>query len=421
MTRPLIISQGLVILVLLFCCSVVRPVPAADWPGFRGPNGDCTSDEKELMKTWPAEGPEVLWTGQVGVGFGGVAVEDGKVYMLDRDKGKRDILRCLDLNTGRELWRFGYDAVGNISYPGSRSHPTVDSYYVYTMSVFGQLHCVSKETHKPVWARNILKEFGMKRPTWAISQAPVIYKDKVIAAPITDEVGLVAFDKLTGRTVWKSPPLAGRITYASAIVTNIHGVDQVLALTTSCIAGIDAETGAILWTNGDWECRIPVASPAYIGHGHVFVTGGYRAGVIMLEIRREGNRFTATTKFKTNESNGQIHQPIVYKDHIYVNGNDKSKRDGLVCMDFDGNIKWKTGRSPGFDWGGMLLADDMLYVVDGNKGDLCMVRPDPSAYREVARFNLLKGKQIWGTIALSDGKLLLRDQSQLRCVDVRGG
>ena len=90
-----------------------------------------------------------------------------------------------------------------------------------------------------------------------------------------------------------------------------------------------------------------------------------------------------------------------------------------MCMDMDGNLKWKTKKNPGFDWGGYLLADKRIYVVDGTVGDLCMVEPNPQGFKELGRFHLLNGKEIWASIALSDGKILLRDQHQLKCVDVK--
>jgi len=177
----------------------------------------------------------------------------------------------------------------------------------------------------------------------------------------------------------------------------------------------------MLWSNGDWNCRIPVASPIHFGGGKVFVSGGYGAGAGMFQVRRTGNRFEAKTLYITKECNGQIHQPLLYKGYLYMNGNDKGKKDGLMCMDLNGKVQWKTGRSPGFDWGGLLLADDRIYTVDGNTGDLCMVKPDPTGYQELGRAKFLGGEQIWGTVALSDGKLLIRDQSQLKCIDIRGG
>lgn len=140
----------------------------------------------------------------------------------------------------------------------------------------------------------------------------------------------------------------------------------------------------------------------------------------MFKVEKTGDVFTCKTLYKTMECNDQIHQPLLYEGHLYMNGNDKSYRYGLICMDLDGNVKWKTEKTPGFEWGGLLLADKRIYVVDGVPGDLCMVSPDPTGYKELARMPLLKGKDIWGTVALSDGKLLCRDQTQLVCVDVKG-
>ena len=81
---------------------------AADWPWVYGPARNNTSDQKGLLRTWPQEGPKVLWTAPVGLGFGGPAVSDGKVYLLDRDEQVGDTLRVFDLASGKELWTFAY-------------------------------------------------------------------------------------------------------------------------------------------------------------------------------------------------------------------------------------------------------------------------------------------------------------------------
>ena len=105
---------------------------AADWPSIYGPRRDGTSDQKGLMRTWPAEGPKTVWTVPVGAGFGGPAVAGGKVYLLDRDERVGDQLRVLDLATGKQLWNFSYDAPGNFMFAGSRTTPTLDGELVYT-------------------------------------------------------------------------------------------------------------------------------------------------------------------------------------------------------------------------------------------------------------------------------------------------
>ena len=408
-------------LAIVFVCLVLFAGSGlADWPQFAGPNQNAISAEKDLMKQWPDAGPEVLWRVEVGKGFGGVAIESGKVYILDRVTGKKDVLRCIDLLTGKEDWRFGYEAPGKIDRPGSRSHPAVDKKYVFILGPFGDLHCISKKTHKPLWKNNILQDFGGKQPRWAFTQTPALYENIVILAPIGSKAGVVAFKKDSGEIAWQSKPLDGGIGYASPILTKIDGIDQVIVITTKQTVGIEAKSGKVLWSNGDWRCKIPIASALPIGDGRVFVTGGYGAGAAMFKVEKKDGEFHCTTLYKTTECNCQIQQPLLYNGHLYLNGNDKSFRYGMICMDLDGNVKWKTGKSPGFDWGGLLLADDMIYAVDGTKGDLCMIKPQTSGYKEVGRVNLLSGLKIWGTIAITDGKILLRDQSQLKCVDVRG-
>ena len=110
------------ILIALSLTSVV----AADWPWLYGPRRNHTSEQKGLLRTWPPEGPKVLWTVPLAVGFGGPAVLGGNVYLLDRDEKVGDTLRVLDLASGKELWTFAYAAPGTFMFPGSRTTPTVD-------------------------------------------------------------------------------------------------------------------------------------------------------------------------------------------------------------------------------------------------------------------------------------------------------
>ena len=118
----------------------------ADWPQYYGPKRDGTSAEKGILRTWPAEGPKVLWTAPLGIGFGGPAVSAGKVYLLDRDDKVGDTLRVYDFSNGKELWTFAYPAPGKVEFPGSRTTPTVDGNHVYTVGMTGDLYCLSTVT-----------------------------------------------------------------------------------------------------------------------------------------------------------------------------------------------------------------------------------------------------------------------------------
>jgi len=392
---------------------------AADWPQFQGADQTGIVKQGGLLTTWPEGGPPTAWTAQLGIGFGGASSRDGKVYLLDRQEGEKDILRCWDLDTGKEDWKFEYPAPGKISYPGSRSTPAIDDERVYIIGPFGDFHAVDRKTGAPIWKKNILADFGGKKPNWAVAQSPVLYKGWVIAAPIGSEAGLAAFDRATGDVVWKSAALQGGMTYATPMLAKIGGVEQFAIVTTDATAGVDANTGEVLWNYTDWKCQIPIASAFPADDGRIFLTGGYNAGVAMFRVAKGDAGWTTETLFKSRDSNGQIHQPILYEGHLYMNGNDKGKKDGLVCMALDGTVKWKTGTAPGFDWGGIFMADELLYVVDGTSGDLCLVQPDPSGYKELGRAKYLSGDQIWGPASFADGRVLIRDQKQLKCVDVR--
>ncbi len=414
-------------LVALFVVLSVAYGFAADWPGYLGPRRDGTSAEKGLLRAWPQQGPKVLWTIPVGIGYGGPAVSGGKVYLLDRDDNVGDKLRCLDFATGKELWAFAYPAPGKFDHPGSRSTPTVDGDIVYTSGPLGDLHAISTTTHKPVWQKNVWKDFGGGQlPRWAVTQNPLVYRNLVIVASQAPQATVVAYDKLTGELRWKSPVLSGGIGYVSPSLVKVGGDDHLVMMMAArgfgrgasggSVNGLDPLTGRLLWTYGKWNCAIPVPHAVDAGEGRLLVTGGYNAGAAMIKVQKKADgSFEAVEVYKTPDFGAHTQPPILYKDHFYVPYTINERSDGLVCMTLDGRIRWKTGEAPPFDKGGMVLADGLLLAVDGNT-KLYLIEPDPSGFKPLASAELLQPGENWAPIALVDGKLLIRDQKQLKCV-----
>jgi outer membrane protein assembly factor BamB len=402
---------------------------AADWPGYFGPKRDSTSTEKGILRTWPKEGPKVLWTVPVGIGFGGPAVSGGKVYLLDRDDKVGDNLRCFDLSNGKELWNFAYDAPGRFDHPGSRSTPAVDGKNVYTCGTLGDLYCINTSTHKPVWNKNIWKDFGGNQlPRWAITQNPLIYGNLVIVAPQTSQASVVAYDKLTGEVKWKSPALSGGVGYVSPSIVKVGGDDHLVMMMAGIgfgrsasggsVNGLDPLSGKVLWTYGNWQCGIPVPHAVDAGEGRVLITGGYSAGAALIKVqKKEDGSYGVTELFKNINFGAHTQPPILYKNHFYAQYTINERSDGLVCMSMDGQIKWKTGDEPAFNKGGAILADGLLLSTDGNKM-LYLIEPDPSGFKPLASAELLDQGENWAPIALVDGKLLIRDQKNLKCVAV---
>ena len=414
----------IVIISLFVACAF-----AADWPQYLGPNRDGTSAEKGLLRSWPKEGPKVLWTVPIGIGYGGAVVSGGKVYLLDRDDKTGDNLRCFDFASGKQLWNFAYDAAGSFNHPGSRTTPTVEGSNIYTCGPLGDLYCVNTNTHKPVWNKNIWKDFGGGQlPRWAITQNPLIYRNFVIVAPQTSETSVVAYDKKTGDLKWKSPAISGAAGYVSPSIVKVAGEDHLVMITAGMgfgrsakggtVAGLDPMSGKVLWTYGNWQCGIPVPQAVDAGEGRALITGGYSAGAAMIKIEKKADgSYGVTELYKNVDFGSHTQPPILYKNHFYTQYTINERSDGLVCMTMDGQVKWKTGDDPIFNKGGNVLADDLLLSVDGNTM-LYLIQPDPSGFKPLASAVMLEPGENWAPIALSDGKLLIRDQKNLKCVQV---
>jgi outer membrane protein assembly factor BamB len=410
----------------LSCASAL----AADWPWLYGPRRNNTSEQMGILRTWPAEGPKVLWTVPLGVGFGGPAVVAGNVYLLDRDEKVGDTLRVLDLASGKERWTFAYEAPGSFMFAGSRTTPTVDGEYVYTVGPMGDLHAISTKTRKAAWRKNIWKDFGgaAELPRWAIVQNPLIYGDLLIVASQTAEAGVVAYDKLSGAVKWKSASLSGTAGYVTPSIVRVAGEDQLVMITAAVgrgrnardgsVNGLDPRSGKVLWTYTNWQCIIPVPQAVDAGEGRVLITGAYGAGTAMLKVEKKGDGTLAVSELFKNPDFGSHTQPPVMHDGLfYAHYSINERSDGLVAMSLDGQVKWKTDQQPPFVRGGSVLADGLLLMTDGST-KLYLVEPSPTGFKPLASAVILEAGDNWAPLALADGKLLVRGQKELKALQV---
>jgi outer membrane protein assembly factor BamB len=413
---------------MVMALSVVSVI-AADWPSIYGPKRDGTSDQKGLLRTWPKEGPKVLWTTAVGPGFGGPAISGGQVYLLDRDDRVGDKLRVFDLASGKELWTFAYDAPGSYDFAGSRSTPTVDGEFVYVAGPLGDLHAINTKTHKPVWRKNIWRDFGGgELPTWAIAQNPLVYRNLLIVAPQAPQAGVVAYDKLTGDIKWKTAALTGTAGYVTPSIVKVAGADHLVMISASLgrgrnardgsVNGYDPLTGKVLWTYRGWQNVIPVPQAVDAGEGRILITGGYGAGTAMIRIDRKGDgAYGVTELFKNPDFGAHTQPPILHQGHFYSQYTINERSDGLVAMSMDGQIKWKTDREPPFVRGGAILVEGLMLASDGNT-KLYLIEPSPAGFKPLASAVVLSPGDNWAPLALADGKLLIRGQKEMKCLQV---
>ena len=437
-------------------CLWAATAAADDWPRLGGPDGSWISPETNLARTWPSNGPPVLWTIDAGEGFAGAAVYEGSVYLLDRPNNQQDVLRCFDLSTGTELWRYAYDAPGSLPYNGSRNVPTVDRTHVFTIGPFGQMHCFDRQRHSVIWKHHLVDDFkdpeidtgetpkdreeNLARaqvPMWGFTQAPLLYGGTVIAAPQTRKTGLVAYDETTGAIRWQSGYI-GRNWYShvSPYLAKLCSVDQVIMLAQpsdpekspqdappAIISSVDVKTGEILWTNQTpAPDKIPIAEPVSIGNDRLFITGGYGLGCFILQVARSGAKWETSVGSHTRAVATHIQSPIFYRDRIYVTSfkDHRGTNTGLVCLSPDGECVWRTGPELQFDSGAFLVVDSMILIMHGRTGELSCFELSNAGPKLLAKAKVLEARdgKVWAPMALSNGKLIVRDQHQMKCLDL---
>jgi outer membrane protein assembly factor BamB len=397
--------------------SLASAAVAADWPRFMGADGTGVAEESEKVShSWPSGGPKEMWKVAVRYGFGGPAIADGKVFLLDR-QDDRDIFRVLDLKSGQTIWEQPY-TTGKFrgGYSGSRSTPTIDGNRAYTVGVLGHVTCFDIAAKKPLWQKNLRNDFGAQSGDWGFAQSPLIVGDMVIVSAAGGSNGLVALDKNTGNTIWRTRPFGDTDCYTSPALIIIGGDDQIVMWHKGMLAGFNPKNGSPIWEY-KWRTNRPIPQPVHVGDGKFFLTIGYGGGCAMIQVRKSPSvPWKVTEIFQDERSGSKVPPALFYRDHIYTTNNDQ--RGGLQCLDSNGDVKWDTGRRPTFGLGSLLIADGVLFIVHGDTGELVMAEASPAGYKELGRAKVLGGRDIWAPMALSDGRLVLRDHEQMKCVYV---
>lgn len=392
---------------------------AGDWPQFRGPDRTNISKESGLLRAWPDGGPRVRWATEVCEGYAGAAIHGGRVYLNDYDRASNTwLVRCLTLAEGRELWRYQAEKRIRPNHGITRTVPVVDGKHVVALDPKCVFHGIDAATGRGLWQKNLVRDYNAQIPPWYNGQCPLLDGDRVILG-IGGDALLIAFDPATGRELWRTPnPERWPLSHSSVMPAVLGGVKQYVWSTLFGVVGVDAADGRLLWHH-PYKFNVAVAtSPLPIDDERVFMTAGYEAGTVMIRVRRDGERFVTETVFELTPEqwNAEVHTPILYQDHLFAVGR---KRRGLfTCLDLDGKVAWDSGGQADFDLGSFLLADGMFFVLEGKTGVLRLIEASTTGYRELANAPVLSGDNVWGPMALSDGKLVLRDMTKMVCIEV---
>ena len=384
----------------------------ADWTQWRGPSRTGVSTDTGLMTPWPPSGPPRVWAvSGLGAGYGSVSVAGDRIFVQGMQGGE-SVVSSLNRVDGTLVWSRALGRAGN-SYegPGPRGTPTVDGDRVYVLTEMGDLACLRRHDGSVIWQRNILEDFGGRNPPWLISESPLVDGGHLIVTPGGRNAGMVALDKLSGRTVWVSTELSDQAGYASPVVADVDGVRTVMTLTSEAGVGVRASDGHLMWryrrvANSTANITTPV-----FHDNKVFYTSAYGRGGALLALSAEGGEVRAEEVYFTR--NLQNHHGGVVLVDGYLYGFHNST---LTCVQFaTGEVMWRS-RSVGK--GSLTYADGHLYVLS-QSSVVGLVKASPAEYVEKGRFRIPdRSWPSWAHPVVSGGRLYIRNQETLAAYDL---
>lgn len=386
---------------------------AADWPQFRGPNRDGKSAETGLLQQWPEQGLTPAWILEgLGDGYSSVSVAGGVIYTTGMvSDSKEGVISAIDL-AGSILWQANYGLDWSAMHPGSRSTPTIDGGRVYELSGVGRLLCLDAKTGKPLWERDLVREFGGETPMCGFAEAPLIHGNTVICTPGGTDAALVALDKVTGKTVWTSTGFSDQSAYCSPILIERGGICLVVTITARNVVAVDAGAGKPVWLYPfDINAQDPNHSVAPVYEdGKLYVTSGHRDGGQMLDLSPDGR--TVTPGWSDDVLNTLSGGLVLVDGYVYGS----SSKGRWVCLDINtGQVMYE---NRGVGMGSVLYADGMLYCYS-DKGALGLVRATPQSPGVISSFKITQGEgPHWAHPVIADGRLYIRHGQFLMAYDV---
>ena len=364
------------------------------WPGFRGPNSNAivTVDlPRRLSREWSVRRPEALWGIDLGEGYAGAAVSDGRVYVLDYDQAEqRDAVRCLSLDDGREIWRYAYPVKIKRNHGMSRTVPAIARDAVVTLGPKCHLLCLDAATGALRWKRDLVREDGVTVPAWYAGQCPIVDGDRLILGVGGAAALVMALSVRTGEVLWRTPnPLGWRMTHSSLTPMDLAGEKSYVYCTTGGVVGVSAVDGRLLWQYADWRISIAnVPTPVVVDDERVFFSGGYNSGSMMLTVKHASGEYVPEALFRLgpNVFGSDQQTPIYYRGYLYG-----VRPDGqLACLDADGQIQWTSSSAHKFGLGPYTIINGLIYVMNDD-GYLTVAEATPDTYRPLTAAQVLHG------------------------------
>jgi len=390
---------------------------SAQW---RGPNRDGIYPETGLLKEWPENGPDILFTTEgIGKGFSSAVATSEKIYVT----GIIDTIEyisCLDLK-GNILWQKPYGRSWNQSYPETRCTPTVDEDRVYVITGMDYLTCFNAQNGAEIWSVDIHEKYQSEWDMFGVSESILLVGDKLIVTPAGPLTTVIALNKYSGELIWQSKSLEAHRSNMSPMAIDHCGKKYIITADQTHLLGADANNGDILWTyqynfldeNND-NSTILANTPIY-KDSCLWVSNGWDVKSVMLEIAPDGK--SVYEKFADHTFDNQNHGVVLVDGFLYGSNFTGRQTGKWVCMNWEtGEIVWI---GDFHNKGPVIYADGMLYIQEEKRGNMALVKADPKAFEIVSTFRMDAGAgPYWARPTIYNAMLLVRHGEVLRAYDI---
>ncbi|MBI2149620.1 MAG: PQQ-like beta-propeller repeat protein [Acidobacteria bacterium] len=385
-----------------------------DWPQFLGPDRNGVYRGPALAEIWPSSGPRMVWQKQVGEGFSGPVVAQGRVILFHR-VANREVVESLDARTGAGQWKYEYPTTYRDDFgfdEGPRAVPVVANGVVYTFGAQGQLHAVSLATGMRIWSEDTAKRFGVSKGFFGAAGSPLVEDGRVIANIGGRGAGIVAFDAKTGKVLWQATD--DEASYSSPFAATFGGRRSAVFLTRNGLVGLDPAAGQVQFQRR-WRSRqaasVNAATPIVAGD-LIFVSAEYGPGAGVLRV--DGSNLTEL--WASDEALTNHYATSVYRDGFLYGFHGRQEfGPSFRAIEFrTGKVRWSQDQ---FKAGSVTLAGDRLLILR-ETGELMLAAASPDAFKPIARARILPAT-VRAFPALAGGLLYVRNEKTLVCLDLR--
>ena len=387
-----------------------------DWPTWLGPRRDCSS--LETLKPW-IDAPKVLWKLPIGEGHSSPVIHAGKVYLHSRVKDKdEEVLTCFEASSGKQLWATPYKraAFTSVFGLGPRATPSISDRCIFTFGVTGILSSFNLADGKINWQVDTLTKFKAANLYFGTSCSPLLVDDKIVVEVGGKGASIVAFNQKDGTTAWQT--LDDKSSYSSPTLWKDGDKQMILALTQQGLVALDPKDGKSHWKFPLVD-RLNESSTTPVRMGNMVLASSVTYGSVALNL----NNSEAAPSYKQAWKNGSLNcyfaTPVVVgRDHVYIvtGGLLPPPQSDLQCVEIaTGKIIWTKKKVGKYHASLVRTADNKILMLE-DFGSLVMFEPDASGYKEICRAKVCG--HTWAHPAVSEGRVFLRDEKELLCVDL---